>query len=95
MVPSCTCVFRKGQQYDCKWYIPLSDLTFQTIEDSECTPIPQVQDEEVDAMKIKISHLKNDIQREKVRMTDSRTKYIPGLNCIVVASQYEKLRSWL
>uniref|UniRef100_A0A3Q3WPD8 Uncharacterized protein n=1 Tax=Mola mola TaxID=94237 RepID=A0A3Q3WPD8_MOLML len=55
----------KGQQYDCKWYIPLADLTFQTIEDCESTPIPLVQDEEIDAMKIKISQLKNEIQREK------------------------------
>ncbi|CDQ71228.1 unnamed protein product [Oncorhynchus mykiss] len=55
----------KGQQYDCKWYIPLSDLTFQTIEDSEATPIPQVQEEEIDAMKIRISQIKNEIQREK------------------------------
>lgn len=59
---------RKGQQYDCKWYIPLADLTFQTIEDCESTPIPLVQDEEIDAMKIKISQIKNDIQREKVSM---------------------------
>lgn len=57
---------RKGQQYDCKWYIPLADLTFQTIEDCESTPIPLVQDEEIDAMKIKISQIKNEIQREKV-----------------------------
>ncbi|XP_024132036.1 PH_BCR_vertebrate and RhoGAP_Bcr domain-containing protein [Oryzias melastigma] len=55
----------KGQQYDCKWYLPLADLTFQTIEDSESSPIPLVQEEEIDAMKIKISQIKNDIQREK------------------------------
>ncbi|KAG7263010.1 hypothetical protein CRUP_016527 [Coryphaenoides rupestris] len=55
----------KVQQYDCKWYIPLADLTFHTIEDSECTAAPLVQDEEVDAMKIRISQIKNDIQREK------------------------------
>uniref|UniRef100_A0AAQ6IG89 Uncharacterized protein n=1 Tax=Anabas testudineus TaxID=64144 RepID=A0AAQ6IG89_ANATE len=55
----------KGQQYDCKWYIPLADLTFQTIEDCESTPIPLVQDEEIDAMKIRISQIKNEIQREK------------------------------
>ncbi|KAM7391467.1 hypothetical protein PAMP_022156 [Pampus punctatissimus] len=55
----------KGQQYDCKWYIPLADLTFQTIEDCESTPIPLVQDEEIDSMKIKISQIKNEIQREK------------------------------
>uniref|UniRef100_A0A4W5N7C2 BCR activator of RhoGEF and GTPase n=1 Tax=Hucho hucho TaxID=62062 RepID=A0A4W5N7C2_9TELE len=56
---------KKQTQYDCKWYIPLSDLTFQTIEDSEATPTPQVQDEEIDAMKIRISQIKNELQREK------------------------------
>lgn len=60
--------YRKGQQYDCKWYLPLADLTFQTIEDSESSPIPLVQEEEIDAMKIKISQIKNDIQREKVKL---------------------------
>lgn len=58
---------RKGQQYDCKWYIPLADVTFQTIDDCESCPIPLVQEEEIDAMKIKISQIKNEIQREKVR----------------------------
>ncbi|XP_030625730.1 breakpoint cluster region protein isoform X2 [Chanos chanos] len=55
----------KGQQYDCKWYIPLTDLTFQTIDESEASPIPQVPEEEIDAMKVKISQIKNEIQREK------------------------------
>ncbi|KAI5929960.1 Breakpoint cluster region protein [Manis javanica] len=56
----------KTQQYDCKWYIPLTDLSFQTVDESEAVPnIPLVLDEELDAMKIKISHIKNDIQREK------------------------------
>uniref|UniRef100_A0AAQ4QAA7 Uncharacterized protein n=1 Tax=Gasterosteus aculeatus aculeatus TaxID=481459 RepID=A0AAQ4QAA7_GASAC len=55
----------KGQQYDCKWYIPLADLTFQAIEDCESSPIPLVQDEEIDAIKIKISLIKNEIQKEK------------------------------
>ncbi|CAM4658651.1 unnamed protein product [Lepidochelys olivacea] len=56
----------KSQQYDCKWYIPLTDLSFQTVDESEAVPnIPLVPDEELDAMKIKISQIKNDIQREK------------------------------
>ncbi|TEA23469.1 hypothetical protein DBR06_SOUSAS910148, partial [Sousa chinensis] len=56
----------KTQQYDCKWYIPLTDLSFQTVDDAEATPnIPLVLDEELDAMKIKISQIKSDIQREK------------------------------
>lgn len=57
----------KTQQYDCKWYIPLTDLSFQTLDESEAAPaIPLVVDEELDAMKIKISQIKSDIQREKV-----------------------------
>uniref|UniRef100_A0A4W5QZM9 BCR activator of RhoGEF and GTPase n=1 Tax=Hucho hucho TaxID=62062 RepID=A0A4W5QZM9_9TELE len=83
----------KGQQYDCKWYIPLSDLTFQTIEDSEATPIPQVQEEEIDAMKIRISQIKNEIQREKVSWLHKRR--IPEL-CLfqgftfLISSDYER-----
>uniref|UniRef100_A0A671Q364 Breakpoint cluster region protein-like n=1 Tax=Sinocyclocheilus anshuiensis TaxID=1608454 RepID=A0A671Q364_9TELE len=56
----------KGQQYDCKWYIPLADVTFQTIDESESSPVPQIPEEEMDAMKVKISQIKNEIQREKV-----------------------------
>lgn len=57
----------KTQQYDCKWYIPLTDLSFQTVDESEAAPtIPLVVDEELDAMKMKISQIKSDIQREKV-----------------------------
>uniref|UniRef100_UPI00398F09C5 breakpoint cluster region protein isoform X2 n=1 Tax=Pristiophorus japonicus TaxID=55135 RepID=UPI00398F09C5 len=56
----------KSQQYDCKWYIPLADLSFQNLDESDNTPtIPLVPDEELDAMKIKISQIKNEIQREK------------------------------
>lgn len=64
--------FRKSQQYDCKWYIPLTDLSFQMVDESEAVPnIPLVPDEELDAMKIKISQIKNDIQREKVKELSS------------------------
>ncbi|XP_057212546.1 PH_BCR_vertebrate and RhoGAP_Bcr domain-containing protein [Triplophysa rosa] len=55
----------QGQQYDCKWYIPLADLTFQSIDESESSPIPQIPEEEIDALKVKISQMKNEIQREK------------------------------
>lgn len=55
----------KGQQYDCKWYIPLADVTFQTIDESESSPVPQIPEEEIDALKVKISQIKNEIQREK------------------------------
>ncbi|KAF1377396.1 hypothetical protein PFLUV_G00200390 [Perca fluviatilis] len=55
----------KNQQYDSKWYIPLTELTFQGPEETEPLSIPQVPDEELDAMKVKISHLRSEIQREK------------------------------
>uniref|UniRef100_A0A672NFD3 BCR activator of RhoGEF and GTPase n=1 Tax=Sinocyclocheilus grahami TaxID=75366 RepID=A0A672NFD3_SINGR len=55
----------KSQQYDSKWYIPLSDFTFQTAEESEPLPIPQAPDEELDAIKIKISSLRSEILRER------------------------------
>ncbi|XP_053195623.1 breakpoint cluster region protein isoform X7 [Scomber japonicus] len=55
----------KNQQYDSKWYIPLTELTFQGPEEAEPLTIPQVPDEELDAMKVKISHLRSEIQREK------------------------------
>lgn len=56
----------KTQQYDCKWYIPLTDLSFQMLDELEAVPnIPLVPDEELDALKIKISQIKSDIQREK------------------------------
>ncbi|KAM9307344.1 breakpoint cluster region protein-like [Pholidichthys leucotaenia] len=55
----------KNQQYDSKWFVPLSDLTFQGPEDSEPPTVPQVPDEELDALKVKVSHLRSEIQREK------------------------------
>lgn len=55
----------KSQQYDCKWYIPLADLSFQNLDETDSSYIPLVPDEELDTMKIKISHIKNEIQREK------------------------------
>lgn len=57
---------RKNQQYDSKWYIPLTELTFQGPEEAEPLTVPQVPDEELDTMKVKISHLRSEIQREKV-----------------------------
>uniref|UniRef100_A0A8C6V6L0 BCR activator of RhoGEF and GTPase n=1 Tax=Neogobius melanostomus TaxID=47308 RepID=A0A8C6V6L0_9GOBI len=55
-----------GQQYDSKFYIPLTELTFQSPEETEPLTIPQVPDEELDAIKVKISHLRSELQREKV-----------------------------
>ena len=64
-LPSPLC--SRHQQYECKWYIPLADLTFQTLDDSDSSPSIQVLPEhEIEEMKIKISVLKSEIQKEKV-----------------------------
>ncbi|XP_053326327.1 breakpoint cluster region protein [Spea bombifrons] len=56
----------KSQQYDCKWYIPLADLSFQPLDETETAPnIPLIPDEELEVIKVKISQLKSDIHREK------------------------------
>ncbi|XP_028276687.1 active breakpoint cluster region-related protein isoform X1 [Parambassis ranga] len=56
----------RHQQYECKWYIPLADLTFQTLDDTDSCPSIQVLPEhEIEEMKIKISAIKSDIQKEK------------------------------
>ncbi|XP_041053268.1 active breakpoint cluster region-related protein isoform X2 [Carcharodon carcharias] len=56
----------KQLQYDCKWYIPLADLTFLSVEDLEPSPqIHTVPEHDLEEIKMKISHIKNEIQREK------------------------------
>ncbi|XP_060718812.1 active breakpoint cluster region-related protein isoform X2 [Tachysurus vachellii] len=56
----------RQQQYECKWYIPLADLTFQTLDDSDsCTHVQTLPEHEIEEMKIKISVIKSEIQKEK------------------------------
>ncbi|XP_061557719.1 active breakpoint cluster region-related protein isoform X2 [Phycodurus eques] len=56
----------RHQQYECKWYIPLAGLTFQTLEESDsCHSIQVLPEHEIEEMKIKISLLKSEIQKEK------------------------------
>ncbi|XP_006640908.3 active breakpoint cluster region-related protein isoform X1 [Lepisosteus oculatus] len=56
----------KHQQYDCKWYIPLADLAFQTLDDTDvCPHVHTMSEEEIEEMKMKISVIKSDIQKEK------------------------------
>uniref|UniRef100_A0A8C2WL32 ABR activator of RhoGEF and GTPase n=1 Tax=Cyclopterus lumpus TaxID=8103 RepID=A0A8C2WL32_CYCLU len=57
---------KKTAQYECKWYLPLADLTFQTLDDSDpCPSIQVLPEHEIEEMKIKISVLKSEIQKEK------------------------------
>lgn len=63
----CLCDDRRHQQYECKWYIPLADLSFQTLDDSDSIPhVQTLPEHEIEEMKIKISAIKNEIQKEKV-----------------------------
>uniref|UniRef100_A0A667ZPY0 ABR activator of RhoGEF and GTPase n=1 Tax=Myripristis murdjan TaxID=586833 RepID=A0A667ZPY0_9TELE len=56
----------RHQQYECKWYIPLADLTFQTLDDSDsCPHVQMLPEHEIEEMKIKISVIKSEIQKEK------------------------------
>uniref|UniRef100_W5L394 ABR activator of RhoGEF and GTPase n=1 Tax=Astyanax mexicanus TaxID=7994 RepID=W5L394_ASTMX len=56
----------RNQQYECKWYIPLADLTFQTLDDSDsCPHVQTLPEHEIEEMKIKISVIKSEIQKEK------------------------------
>ncbi|XP_061658834.1 active breakpoint cluster region-related protein isoform X1 [Syngnathoides biaculeatus] len=56
----------RHQQYECKWYIPLADLNFQTLEESDsCHSIQVLPEHEIEEIKIKISLLKSEIQKEK------------------------------
>uniref|UniRef100_A0A673B8V0 ABR activator of RhoGEF and GTPase n=1 Tax=Sphaeramia orbicularis TaxID=375764 RepID=A0A673B8V0_9TELE len=65
----------RHQQYECKWYLPLADLAFQTSDESDSCPSVQVLPEhEIEEMKIKISVLKSEIQKEKAPKGQSRVE---------------------
>lgn len=74
---------RKNQQYDCKWYVPLSELRLQAPEEAEPLAVPQVADEELDAIKLKISHLRSEIQREKVSRSRERAGGLRGRGALL------------
>uniref|UniRef100_A0A3B4AYW0 Uncharacterized protein n=1 Tax=Periophthalmus magnuspinnatus TaxID=409849 RepID=A0A3B4AYW0_9GOBI len=60
----------RHQQYECKWYIPLADLTFQTLDECDsCHSVQVLPEHEIEEMKMKISVLKSEIQKEKVKHT--------------------------
>lgn len=72
---------RRHQQYECKWYIPLADLTFQTLDDSDsCHSIQVLPEHEIEEMKIKISALKSEIQKEKVGLVRVRRSLTAALS---------------
>ncbi|POI30991.1 hypothetical protein CIB84_005258 [Bambusicola thoracicus] len=63
----------KHQQYDCKWYVPLADLVFPSPEESEhCPQVHVIPDHELEDMKMKISAIKSEVQKEKANKGQSR-----------------------
>ncbi|CAM4571247.1 active breakpoint cluster region-related protein isoform X1 [Lepidochelys kempii] len=63
----------KHQQYDCKWYVPLADLVFLAPEESEpCPQVHTIPDHELEDMKMKISAIKSEVQKEKAGKGQSR-----------------------
>lgn len=74
----------RHQQYECKWYIPLADLTFQALDESDSHSIQVLPEYEIEEMKMKISVLKSEIQKEKVILTqcDSIYRQKALLNCV-------------
>ncbi|XP_059573475.1 active breakpoint cluster region-related protein isoform X3 [Alligator mississippiensis] len=63
----------KHQQYDCKWYVPLADLVFPAPEETEpCAQVHPIPDHELEDMKMKISVIKSEVQKEKAGKGQSR-----------------------
>ncbi|XP_032823681.2 breakpoint cluster region protein isoform X2 [Petromyzon marinus] len=64
----------KQQNYECKWYLPLVDLSFVPLDETEGSPpIHVATEEELEAMKGKISQIKSEITREKKANKNSRS----------------------
>uniref|UniRef100_A0A8D0BMJ7 ABR activator of RhoGEF and GTPase n=1 Tax=Salvator merianae TaxID=96440 RepID=A0A8D0BMJ7_SALMN len=63
----------KHQQYECKWYMPLAELVFPSLEESDpCPHVHAMPDHDLEDMKIKISSMKNEVQKEKANKGQSR-----------------------
>uniref|UniRef100_A0A670KJU7 Active breakpoint cluster region-related protein n=1 Tax=Podarcis muralis TaxID=64176 RepID=A0A670KJU7_PODMU len=63
----------KHQQYDCKWYMPLAELVFPSLEESDsCPHVHAMPDHDLEDMKIKISSMKSEVQKEKANKGQSR-----------------------
>ncbi|XP_076804707.1 active breakpoint cluster region-related protein-like isoform X1 [Clavelina lepadiformis] len=68
-------MFHSKDSYECKWYIPLADLSFQPREDSEAVPdVPPTSEDELRTLSNKAQQLKRDISREHKRHTKEQGK---------------------
>ncbi|XP_015277547.1 PREDICTED: active breakpoint cluster region-related protein isoform X2 [Gekko japonicus] len=63
----------KHQQYDCKWYVPLAELVFPSLEELDpCPHVHAMPDHDLEDMKMKISSMKSEVQKEKANKGQSR-----------------------
>ncbi|XP_072834749.2 active breakpoint cluster region-related protein isoform X2 [Pogona vitticeps] len=63
----------KHQQYECKWYLPLAELVFPSLEESDsCPHVHALPDHDLEDMKMKISSMKSEVQKEKANKGQSR-----------------------
>ncbi|KAJ7308785.1 hypothetical protein JRQ81_008050 [Phrynocephalus forsythii] len=63
----------KHQQYECKWYMPLAELVFPSLEESDtCPHVHALPDHDLEDMKMKISSMKSEVQKEKANKGQSR-----------------------
>lgn len=76
----------KQQQYECKWYVPLSELVLLSGEEVDGPLVQAVPDYELEEAKVKISHSMNELQREKRQ---------PGRAVERLKKKVYDLESWL
>nr|XP_060612849.1 active breakpoint cluster region-related protein isoform X2 [Anolis sagrei ordinatus] len=63
----------KPQQYECKWYLPLAELVFPSPEESDaCPQVQAMPDHDLEDVKMKISSIKSEVQKEKASKGQSR-----------------------
>ncbi|XP_062816796.1 active breakpoint cluster region-related protein isoform X2 [Anolis carolinensis] len=63
----------KPQQYECKWYLPLAELVFPSPEESDaCPQVQALPDHDLEDVKMKISSIKSEVQKEKASKGQSR-----------------------
>nr|CAB3219663.1 active breakpoint cluster region-related protein [Phallusia mammillata] len=61
-------VFHNKDSYECKWYIPLADLSFHPKEDSDAIPdVPATSEDELREMSNRAQQTKREIARERKR----------------------------
>uniref|UniRef100_H2YG57 Active breakpoint cluster region-related protein n=1 Tax=Ciona savignyi TaxID=51511 RepID=H2YG57_CIOSA len=90
-------VFHSKDSYECKWYIPLADLSFQPKEDSEAIPdVAATGEDELRDLSNRAQQVKRDIARErKARSKDTKDNARASESSPVKSRREERLRKKL